>query len=793
MEINKYLRIEVLQDNQVFAGSFDLDKIIFDLNNHVDFLSSKTDRFDYLLAIASGLTCGLMDVFWVGDFSLNRGRDFASEEVDKLVIKAANMLGYKTDNITNAVKFLEGNFPLASDGNTSDYGGGLQHHLRDFAHHPTIVGLLFSLLTQFTNKAYGTDVNGSFLVVNVVDKSKMFIGDDVPSKIFFGTVKWFFHLVSDMAGSSSTAGKSGGTGLPGPILASAKELATLPFFRSICVDGKSLSLFLSKLYNGTLLAKHDEHGLIIKDTVLRFDLRSELGIGIEISRQALPVIANECIVRGFNLIRMLAVQINENEIRSFSDFFNVDWKMVALSNEATLNRMLVVATGVFTTVDVSEAVMSGKFWVAVNYVGVGRFAVAIGNDVSVNLRSRNIKKIKEVYFGIKKNVYSKGDDSLYERINTDMNIERFGLSIEQTEILYNLEYYKTQNDIEKTNLPVNSEGIKKLKQEWLFEWKEYLSKGFASFIQVESAELHWYSKEELIRKVEENNPNDTWFSLVLLEAMLFEPYFPMTIETDKKGKEFPTKKYKDVQNTIAGYKKSKGDEFLDSFFSDQYYKKGFVKRLRKCYNSVMRELSEVMKTVIKTLTITSAIAIAIIASAGALSPKIAVWLVGSKFAGLNGAALVSACLAFLGGGAVATGGAGMAGGIAVIVGGGAVLGISVGAGVGGAVGIASLTGKKNTIIQSTKLLVAVREIFLNNEHDLSYSKSVYEQYVSNILHIEKELVELRLQSNVAKGKEKKELLDKIKKAQESVEAMKIASKSMMRFIGSFEIGENSSI
>lgn len=52
--------------------------------------------------------------------------------------------------------FLEKMFPIPSDGNTPDFGGGLQHHLRDFAHHPTMVGLMFSLLTQFTEKSYGT-------------------------------------------------------------------------------------------------------------------------------------------------------------------------------------------------------------------------------------------------------------------------------------------------------------------------------------------------------------------------------------------------------------------------------------------------------------------------------------------------------------------------------------------------------------------------------------------------------------------------------------------------------------
>lgn len=163
-------------------------------------------------------------------------------------------------------------------------------------------------------------------------------------------------------------------------------------------------------------------------------------------------------------------------------------------------------------------------------------------------------------------------------------------------------------------------------------------------------------------------------------------------------------------------------------------------------------------------------------------------LVGSNFAGLSGAALTSACLAYLGGGAIAVGGMGMAGGTIAIVGGGAILGLGVGAGVGGAVGAAGVLGKKNTILQSAKLMVSVREIFLNDEHDLAYSNTIYEQYVQNIMEIEKGLVELRLQHDIAKGKDKKLLKAKIKEAEDSVEAMKIARKSMLKFQSSFETG-----
>jgi hypothetical protein len=370
----------------------------------------------------------------------------------------------------------------------------------------------------------------------------------------------------------------------------------------------------------------------------------------------------------------------------------------------------------------------------------------------------------------------------------DMNIDKLGLTIEQTELLYNLQYYKTLNDIQATKLLINNDGIKRLKQDWLDEWKEYISKGFSSFLQIEGVELHWHTEQELLQKIAENEPQNTWFRLVLLEAMLFEPYYPLGLEKDKKGNDVPSRKYKDLQNVISGYKKGSGDDYIDSFFVGDYYTKGYIKRLRKCYAKVLREINEVLKTVTTSLTITAVIAIATVATAGAFAPAIAIALVGSNFAGLSGAALTSACLAYLGGGAIAIGGAGMAGGTIAIVGGGAVLGLGVGAGVGGAVGAVGSLGKQNTILQSAKLLVSVREIFLNDEHDTVYSNSVYEKYVQNIMDIEKGVVELKLQADVASGKEKKGLKGRIKKAEESVQAMKIARKNLRKFMSSFEVG-----
>ncbi len=541
--------IEVKVTSIETVARTDFDAVIYDLYKQIELLSSQADEWDYLIAVASGILCGMLDILWVGDFSLDNGRTFASDKVDGFVEKTANILGFKGDNLQGAVKFLEEKFPIPSDGNTPDFGGGLQHHLRDFGHHPTIAGLAFSILTQFTGMSYGTDVNGLFRIVPVHDRSRAFIGTDIPDKIFNGTVVWFFHLVSDMAGSSSTAGITGGTGIPGPILSLAKELSALPFFKNMKIGDNQLSVFLSKIFNGTLFARYDENGKILKDTVIKFDLRGELGAVAELGKQALPVIANDCIVRSFYFIRRFAVYLKNLKCLSMEDtrLKNIDRDSVKPFGNPTITRMITISSAVFSAVDIAEAVMSQKYFVAVNYVGVGKFAVAIGSEITGYLKVRDVKRIKEMYENIKRNTFTETDNNIYKRIGDGVDIGKFGLTLEQTEVLYSLEMYKTISDINKGGLK------SQLKAKWFNEWKNYMETGFSSFVGDKNAVLHWYTVKELHRIVAENSPEKPWFRLVLLEAMLFEPYYPLSFEVDKKGNQVPNTKYKELQKLLFQY------------------------------------------------------------------------------------------------------------------------------------------------------------------------------------------------------------------------------------------------
>lgn len=364
-----------------------------ELNSELDCLTNQSDGIDYTVAVASGIIAGIIDSIWVGELSIDKANEWGNDKVNNFVVKIAQKKGYETDDLPGAIKFLEDEFPIAADKATNDFGGGLQHHLRDFSHHPTIVGLLFSLLTQFTGNVYGTNVEGNFKIIHV--NASELIGKDFPEKITFGVINWFFHMVSDMAGSSTSAinGKLG-TGLPGPIVSFLKEVSALPIFHTMNENGyKEFSVWISKLFNGTLLAKRDNEKIVEK---VKFDLRTEIGINHQLEKQSIPVVINECLVRGFYFIRMLINEIKNNDITNVRDLRNINWKNTRPFKNRTVTRMITISTSTFMAFDfIDAAIRSGGVNAAcilrLNFIGIGRFAVAIGTDTGMGIK----KEIKQ--------------------------------------------------------------------------------------------------------------------------------------------------------------------------------------------------------------------------------------------------------------------------------------------------------------------------------------------------------------------------------------------------------------
>ena len=422
-----------------------------ELNSEIDCLTNHADGLDYTVAVVSGIIVGIIDSVWGEELSIDGANEWGNDKVNDFVVTIARKRGYKGNNLINAIEFLEKKFPVVADKATNDFGGGLQHHLRDFSHHPTPIGLLFSLLTQFTGKVYGTDVAGRFKVVPI-DATEL-IGKNLPTKITLGVIQWLFHMVSDMAGSSaSVRGGKLGTGLPGPLVSFLKEISVLPIFHNLNEKGyKEFSVWISKLFNGSLLGKRDENGKITE--AVKFDLRTEIGVAQKIGKQVAPVIINECVVRGFYFFHRLFNEVKEKNAKCISELKNINWNRTLPIKNRTVARMLTISISIFMAIDIANAaICAGGFTVdcilRINFVGVGRFAVAISSDALMGMK-KNRKENKKIKLSSERlellnaKLFYKEADMWIEAEKTDVAIKEVYSIMERAA----MEFADTWNEI----------------------------------------------------------------------------------------------------------------------------------------------------------------------------------------------------------------------------------------------------------------------------------------------------------------------------------------------------------
>lgn len=408
-ELKPYMNCETECEKVELELVDEIDQLITDkeseisaLTVRIDELTNQADALDYTIAVASGVLTGLMDIF-LGD----ELKKYVDESVNKSVInnakqqsakhqfqKAQAEANEKNKTLPNdtyqrikasvdqkftplhnengvispeeeqrvlqkAIRYFERHCESPTDAIWNKKGSEItskSHHLDDFSHHASVIGLTASILTQFTRHPHGffSNKNGEFLPIAIDSNSFDLIGNTIPTKIACGFGNWFWHLMSDVSGTSKTAG--GGMGVPGPILSVAKLISSVP--------GMSKTNF-SQIVND-----------IFVDA--RFDLRSEIA-------QSVPVLINEIIVRFLFCMRRLMIEFN-----SKNNWTSIDWKSIIPFGNRTVEGMMTIASGTFCALDIADAaIRSGGFnsntLLKLNFVGIGRFTVALGTDFAMGL------------------------------------------------------------------------------------------------------------------------------------------------------------------------------------------------------------------------------------------------------------------------------------------------------------------------------------------------------------------------------------------------------------------------
>ena len=179
----------------------------------------KCDKYDYMIAVCCGVIAGLVDVFFVGAPKNSMLGSWTDSQTNKCVMSFAKMNGWNDNgNPKSAIGFLENTFRVNYDQrHSADVGGLVQHmsasnhHMKSLAHSPSVLGLFFSLLNQFTSTS--TFVSGGKLVT-INSETFEFQEEKFASKLFCGTANWIGHLMSDAAGSSGAVGRGSGIVMP---------------------------------------------------------------------------------------------------------------------------------------------------------------------------------------------------------------------------------------------------------------------------------------------------------------------------------------------------------------------------------------------------------------------------------------------------------------------------------------------------------------------------------------------------------------------------------------------------
>lgn len=363
---------------------------------------------DYALSVASGLIAGAIDSLYVGKIKI--GRDdiaLSHEQVNHFIQNYAKLRGHDKSRLKDSIRELEKCFTVLQDNAWSGEGilvSAKNHHLADLAHHPTPMGLAAAIIVYFFRVGTFVNKEGEWHFIPVETKKKDLLmvyapvvvtgllnwlvciaekkyeeseGEELPEsikklahliastpllvEILMVADNWFGHLVSDMGGSSSTAG--GGMGIPGVFISLLYEIAGLPILKDT-----ELPAIVNRLYEKE-----------------KANLRRELPIYKAIGSQTVPVLFNELCVRTLFFVSRLA-----NELSTKKDVRKVDWNKVIPFHNRTVDRMLAVSSMTFTIADTADAavraaiessgnwvIFGSTFAARFNYVGAGRAAISV--------------------------------------------------------------------------------------------------------------------------------------------------------------------------------------------------------------------------------------------------------------------------------------------------------------------------------------------------------------------------------------------------------------------------------
>ncbi|WP_171024536.1 ATP-binding protein [Enterococcus sp. BSD2780061688st2 D3] len=410
-----------VQQNKGFAekNDIDLSSPFFSMFSNVEqvqmantltnkFELIELDKYDYLFAVGCGLIAGYVDTMFVGIIKKGKNAKGLQKSVDNIFDKLVEKIGKnqriaelenqrvkatkpkdkeKIEEMINdlkkgikgydkngtpkmwgkkdGIKILEKNHHVSYDAGTHRNVEGMtldNHHLRSLAHDFSPIGLVFSVYNQISGTSSFMGNGGKYVSVAAENLNNELDGNII-QRVVQATNNWFFHCLSDVAGSSTSKGRGSGLPVPGWVA-------------------------LQKIQIGNFNLNNRQKNLNVaevSDWMFKngYDLRA-------FTAQTIPVIIYETLLRCYWFCKQ---------------YFYYGKKLedsIPVANNRELARLLLFSSASFTTVDVLHATIKAStgsaflatFLMTVNIPGLldlgFRSVQNIRNEV---LHRKNIQKL----------------------------------------------------------------------------------------------------------------------------------------------------------------------------------------------------------------------------------------------------------------------------------------------------------------------------------------------------------------------------------------------------------------
>ena len=262
------------------------------------------------------------------------------------MIYAAELIGCKKKDYKSASKYLvdQAVKRLKEDETAKEY-------MAILASHPTLAGLVFSLITQFAGKNFSLSESGK-ISTKALPKY-YYVGDTNAEKIMAAILYWLFNLAANQASSKRYILDD--LGVPVELLKKLKTFVNIPFLKRIPDDyaqaEKEFSDWIRSILDGIKVV--DEDGNAEANNLIKNLMR----IALDLSHDAFPVLINECVVRCLYILMRLCEVATTNQVKTFDELKAMPATEVLPQDGRVLSGMCLVASVSFVGTNLSVAAL----------------------------------------------------------------------------------------------------------------------------------------------------------------------------------------------------------------------------------------------------------------------------------------------------------------------------------------------------------------------------------------------------------------------------------------------------